>query len=57
MIHNRLRTIMEVFRFHVVIIGTGPAGTSAAFSLARAGLNVAIIDEGTYGGTCPNRGC
>lgn len=48
---------MEVFRFHVVIIGTGPAGTSAAFTLARAGLNVAIIDEGPYGGTCPNRGC
>ena len=48
---------MEVHRFQVVIIGTGPGGTSAALRLARAGLRVAIIDERKYGGTCPNRGC
>ena len=56
-IEDRLGRFMEVCRFHVVIIGTGPAGSSAALALARAGLNVAIIDEREYGGTCPNRGC
>jgi glutathione reductase (NADPH) len=48
---------MEVRRFHVVVIGSGPAGSSAAIRLAKAGLSVAIIDEREYGGTCPNRGC
>lgn len=48
---------MEVERFQVVIIGTGPAGLSAAHRLAKAGISVAIVDEGPYGGTCPNRGC
>lgn len=48
---------MEVRRFHVVVVGTGPAGSSAAIRLAKAGLLVAIVDEREYGGTCPNRGC
>lgn len=48
---------MEVSRFQVVVVGTGPTGGTAARILARAGLRVAIVDSREYGGTCPNRGC
>lgn len=33
-------------QFDVVIVGSGPAGVSAAYPLVKAGLNVAIIDGG-----------
>ena len=32
-------------RFDVVVIGAGPAGASAAFTAARAGLRVALVDR------------
>lgn len=33
-------------KFDVIIVGSGPAGVSAAYPLIRAGLKVAIIDGG-----------
>lgn len=33
-------------KFDVIIIGSGPAGVSAAFPLLEAGLNVLMIDGG-----------
>jgi pyruvate/2-oxoglutarate dehydrogenase complex dihydrolipoamide dehydrogenase (E3) component len=43
--------------YDAIIIGTGQAGPSLANRLAGAGLHVAIIERGHFGGTCVNNGC
>src|ERR1700692_1137381 len=43
--------------FDAIIIGTGQAGPSLAGRLAVAGMKVAIIERGLFGGTCVNTGC
>ncbi|MDD4248838.1 MAG: FAD-dependent oxidoreductase, partial [Methanosarcina sp.] len=43
--------------YDVVVIGTGPAGTTFAYKLNAAGMTVAIVDCREYGGTCALRGC
>ena len=40
-----------------IIIGTGQAGPSLAGRLAKAGMDVAIIERKFFGGTCVNTGC
>lgn len=40
-----------------MVIGGGPGGYAAAFYGASAGLNVALVEKDTLGGTCLNRGC
>ena len=37
--------------FDVIIVGAGPAGSLAALKLARAGLNVVIIERGKHPGS------
>src|SRR5262252_1784397 len=44
-------------RYDAIIIGTGQAGPALARRLAGAGLQVAIIERGRFGGTCVNTGC
>ena len=44
-------------QFDLGVIGGGPGGYAAAFYGASAGLNVALIERDTIGGTCLNRGC
>jgi pyruvate/2-oxoglutarate dehydrogenase complex dihydrolipoamide dehydrogenase (E3) component len=44
-------------RYDAIIIGTGQAGPSLAERLAKAGMRVAIIERGRFGGTCVNTGC
>ena len=41
----------------VVIIGGGPGGYPAAIQLAKAGLEVTLIEKEKIGGTCLNKGC
>ncbi|MBS1849156.1 MAG: dihydrolipoyl dehydrogenase [Actinobacteria bacterium] len=43
--------------FDVVVIGAGPGGYAAALYGAAAGLNIALVEKATVGGTCLNRGC
>jgi len=42
------------FDYDLIIIGSGPAGYPAAIAVAGAGLNVAIIEEGAFGGEAAN---
>ena len=44
-------------QFDLIVIGGGPAGYAAAFYGASAGLQVALVEKDTLGGTCLNRGC
>ena len=44
-------------RFDSIVIGTGQAGPSMAARMAEAGMKVAIIERGKFGGTCVNTGC
>ena len=44
-------------RYDAIIIGTGQAGPALAARLAKAGMQVAIVERGKFGGTCVNNGC
>ncbi|HOV35007.1 MAG TPA: dihydrolipoyl dehydrogenase [Dysgonamonadaceae bacterium] len=48
---------MEENSYHEVVIGGGPAGYVAAIRAAQLGAKVAIVEKGTFGGTCLNVGC
>ena len=37
-------------QFVAIVVGAGPAGSSAALAIARAGLRVALIERGEYAG-------
>ncbi len=37
-------------RFDVVVVGAGPGGSTAAYLLAKAGLDVALVERGPYPG-------
>ena len=43
--------------YDAIIIGTGQAGPPLAARLTKAGMRVAIIERGNFGGTCVNTGC
>src|SRR5580700_8532621 len=43
--------------FDAIVIGTGQAGPPLAKRLTAAGMKVAIIERGLFGGTCVNTGC
>src|ERR1700761_3025628 len=43
--------------YDAIIIGTGQSGPPLARRLASAGMKVAIIERGRFGGTCVNTGC
>lgn len=42
---------------HIVIIGGGPAGYTAAFDAARRGMKVSLVEKSSLGGICLNHGC
>ncbi|RMF39379.1 MAG: FAD-dependent oxidoreductase, partial [Alphaproteobacteria bacterium] len=43
--------------YDLIVIGAGSAGFSAAITAAEAGRRVALIGNGTIGGTCVKVGC
>jgi heat shock protein HslJ len=43
--------------YDAIVIGTGQAGPSLAARLSGAGMSVAVIEQGKFGGTCVNNGC
>ena len=43
--------------YDAIVIGTGQAGPPLARRLAAAGMTVAIVERGAFGGTCVNTGC
>lgn len=42
---------MEEEKFDVVVVGAGPAGLAAAYTLSQAGLQVLIFERGEYPGS------
>ncbi|MCI0647259.1 MAG: NAD(P)/FAD-dependent oxidoreductase, partial [Chloroflexi bacterium] len=44
-------------QFDVIVIGGGPAGTTAALRASELGAAVALVESGRMGGTCTNDGC
>jgi electron transfer flavoprotein-quinone oxidoreductase len=40
----------NTYDFDAIVVGAGPAGTSAAITMARSGLNVALLERGEYPG-------
>lgn len=41
----------------LVVIGSGPAGHTAALEAAKQGMEVVLVEEGQLGGVCLNSGC
>ncbi len=52
---NKARSA-EFAKFDVIVIGAG-SGLMISSYAAEQGLKVAVVDEGSFGGTCLNRGC
>lgn len=43
--------------YHLVVVGAGPAGLTAASEAAGLGAKVALVERHLIGGTCFNTGC
>jgi pyruvate/2-oxoglutarate dehydrogenase complex dihydrolipoamide dehydrogenase (E3) component len=48
---------VTALEYDAIVIGTGQAGPPLTRRLAAAGMKVAIIERGLFGGTCVNTGC
>lgn len=45
------------YDYDVLYLGSGHGTFDGAIPLAAQGINVAVVESGLVGGTCPNRGC
>ena len=43
--------------YDAIVIGTGQSGPPLAARLSSAGMKVAVVEQGKFGGTCVNNGC
>src|SRR3989338_10017858 len=41
----------EVLKFDAIVVGAGPAGISAAYVMAKQGMDIAVIERGEYPGS------
>lgn len=48
---------MDLDKYDIVVIGSGPAGFTAAVRAVQLGAKVAIVEKSFIGGTCLNCGC
>ena len=44
-------------RYHLIVLGAGPAGLISAIGAAGVGARVALVERGLMGGDCLNVGC
>lgn len=51
------KSTKQVYNFDTIIIGSGPAGSTAAEILAHGGQKVAVVEAESFGGECLNYGC
>jgi pyruvate/2-oxoglutarate dehydrogenase complex dihydrolipoamide dehydrogenase (E3) component len=43
--------------YDLLVLGGGPAGTTAALRARELGASVALVERDRMGGTCTNAGC
>jgi glutathione reductase (NADPH) len=55
--HNIAMTSRKIWKFDVIVIGTGSAASTVALRCREAGWQVAIVESRPFGGTCALRGC
>jgi pyruvate/2-oxoglutarate dehydrogenase complex dihydrolipoamide dehydrogenase (E3) component len=48
---------MDAESFDAIVVGAGQAGPALAARCSREGLRTALIERGSFGGTCVNNGC
>ncbi len=48
---------MEIEKYDLAVIGSGPAGYVAAIEAAQAGKTVVLFEKENLGGVCLNKGC
>ena len=48
---------MQDDQFEILIIGSGEAGKSLAWTMSKAGRRTAVVERGLIGGSCPNIAC
>jgi pyruvate/2-oxoglutarate dehydrogenase complex dihydrolipoamide dehydrogenase (E3) component len=51
------REVPMATSFDAIVIGTGQAGPALTARLAKAGMKVAVVERGRFGGSCVNTGC
>src|SRR5580700_6623672 len=54
---DHLRKDMKVEEYDLVILGGGTGSTIAAWTFAKQGQRVAVVDRKYIGGSCPNIAC
>ncbi|MEA3181289.1 MAG: hypothetical protein QOI59_4812 [Gammaproteobacteria bacterium] len=47
----------DIQRYEILILGSGEAGKYLAWTFAKAGRRVALVERGLIGGSCPNIAC
>jgi pyruvate/2-oxoglutarate dehydrogenase complex dihydrolipoamide dehydrogenase (E3) component len=48
---------MNAESFDAIVVGAGQAGPALAARCSREGLRTALVERGSFGGTCVNNGC